>query len=180
MATTRTPRDAWVKQGLRALAKGGPDAVRIEVLARELGVTKGGFYWHFDDRQALLQEVLDAWEHWVIDDAIEHIEAKGGDPRARLRELFSIAGSAGSRTDLSVRDWARKDRAVARRLKRIDSRRMDYLRSLFSGICDDAEEVEARSLLTMALFIANPFLDVSHGERTRGDVMRAAQAYLLS
>ena len=54
MASTRTPRSSWIDAGLRALAAGGPDAVRIEPLARALGVTKGGFYWHFDDRWALL------------------------------------------------------------------------------------------------------------------------------
>ena len=52
----------WIDEGLRALAGGGPDAVRIEPLAQALGVTKGGFYWHFDDRRALLDEMLDAWE----------------------------------------------------------------------------------------------------------------------
>ncbi|HYP55470.1 MAG TPA: helix-turn-helix domain-containing protein, partial [Solirubrobacterales bacterium] len=50
MPATRTPRTAWVEEGLRALATGGPDAVRVEALARALGVTKGGFYWHFDGR----------------------------------------------------------------------------------------------------------------------------------
>ena len=59
MASTRTPRSSWIDEGLRALAAGGPDAVRIESLARALGVTKGGFYWHFDDRRALLAEMLD-------------------------------------------------------------------------------------------------------------------------
>ena len=50
VAVTRTPRTGWIDDGLRALAAGGPDAVRIETLAQTLGVTKGGFYWHFTDR----------------------------------------------------------------------------------------------------------------------------------
>jgi AcrR family transcriptional regulator len=59
---TRTPRSQWIEAGLRALAAGGPDGVRIEPLAQALGVTRGGFYWHFDDRRALLDEMLDTWE----------------------------------------------------------------------------------------------------------------------
>jgi AcrR family transcriptional regulator len=43
-APTRTLRSSWIEEGLRALAAGGPDAVRIEPLARALGVTRGGFY----------------------------------------------------------------------------------------------------------------------------------------
>ena len=61
MAVSRTPRGRWVEEGLRALGDGGLDAVRIEPLAQAIGVTKGGFYWHFADRGALLDEVLDAW-----------------------------------------------------------------------------------------------------------------------
>ena len=61
-APTRTPRHWWIEEGLRALAAGGPDAVRIDPLAKALGVTRGGFYWHFEDRGALLEEMLDTWE----------------------------------------------------------------------------------------------------------------------
>src|SRR4030081_4116826 len=93
MAVTRTPPGKWVDEGLRALAAGGPDAVRIEPLARALGVTKGGFYWHFDDRRALLEEMLDAWERVSIDDVIERVEGEGGDARAKLRRLLARATS---------------------------------------------------------------------------------------
>ncbi|HYZ62080.1 MAG TPA: helix-turn-helix domain-containing protein, partial [Acetobacteraceae bacterium] len=58
MAPARTPRDRWIAGGLQALAGGGPDAVRIELLARTLGVSKGGFYGYFDNRGALLDEML--------------------------------------------------------------------------------------------------------------------------
>jgi AcrR family transcriptional regulator len=54
MARARTPRSHWIGAGLDALATGGPEAMRVEALAQALGVTKGSFYWHFDDRGALL------------------------------------------------------------------------------------------------------------------------------
>src|SRR5436190_17169162 len=59
---TRTPPSKWIEEGLRALGAGGPDAVRVEALARTLGVTKGGFYNYFDNRPALLYGMLDTWE----------------------------------------------------------------------------------------------------------------------
>src|SRR5258707_9528001 len=92
-AITRTPRSRWIEEGLRALAAGGPDAVRIETLAQALGVTKGGFYWHFDGRPALLEEMLDAWERVATDEVIHSIEGPGGDARAKLRRLFALAVS---------------------------------------------------------------------------------------
>ena len=79
-APTRTPRASWIEEGLRALAAGGPDAVRIELLAQALGVTRGGFYWHFDDRRALLEEILDAWERASVDEVIERVESEGREP----------------------------------------------------------------------------------------------------
>ena len=78
-APTRTPRSEWINQGLRALAAGGPDAVRIEPLAQALGVTRGGFYWHFSDRRALLEEMLDTWERVTTEEVTERLEREGGD-----------------------------------------------------------------------------------------------------
>src|SRR5260370_9850466 len=80
-----TPRSRWIEEGLRALAAGGPDAVRVEALAQALGVTKGGFYGHFADRNALLEEMLDSWERMSTDEVLERVERHGGDVRARLR-----------------------------------------------------------------------------------------------
>lgn len=173
MAATRTPRSSWIEAGLSALADGGPDAVRVEPLAKALGVTKGGFYWHFADRGALLGEMLDAWERTSVDEVIEEVESGAGDERARLLRLFALARSSGSailRTDLAVRDWARRDEAVAARLRRVDDRRMEYMRTLFRGICDDEDEVEARCLLAFSLFVGSHFIAAGHGPRRRADV----------
>jgi len=181
-APSRTPRTSWIQEGLRALGVGGPDAVRIEKLAQVLGVTKGGFYWHFDDRRALLEEMLDAWERLVVDEVMERVEGGGGDARAKLRRLFALASSSRDlmKIELAVREWARRDKAVARRLRRIDNRRMDYMRSLFAAFCTDEDEVEVRCMLVMSLFIANHFMAADHGARSRADVLKLAFSGLLA
>ncbi len=184
MALTRTPRTSWIQEGLRALGIGGPDAVRIETLAQALGVTKGGFYWHFDDRRALLEEMLDAWERVMIDEAIERVEGEGGDARAKLRRLFALASSSEARgllrIDLAVRDWARRDKAVARRLRRVDNRRMEYMRPLFRAFCRDEDEVEVRCMIAFSLFIGSRFVAADHGARSRADVLELALRRLLA
>jgi len=184
MALTRTPRTSWIQEGLRALGIGGPDAVRIETLAQALGVTKGGFHWHFDDRRALLEEMLDAWERVMIDEAIERVEGEGGDARAKLRRLFALASSSEARgllrIDLAVRDWARRDKAVARRLRRVDNRRMEYMRPLFRAFCRDEDEVEVRCMIAFSLFIGNRFVAADHGARSRADVLELALRRLLA
>jgi AcrR family transcriptional regulator len=179
-APTRTPRTSWIDEGLRALAAGGPEAVRIEPLAQTLGVTKGGFYWHFNDRPALLEEMLDAWERAGVDEVIERVEGAGGDARAKLRRLSAIAGSSGEglRIDLAVRDWARRDKRVAKRLKRVDNRRMDYTRSLFGAFCPDEDDVEVRCMLFYSLWIGGHFIAADHGGRSRADVVALALRWL--
>ncbi len=180
MVFTRTPRSGWIDEGLRALAAGGPAAVRIESLARALGVSKGGFYWHFDDRQALLEELLDTWERVSIDEVIERVETGGGDARARLRRLFALASSSEGvlATDLAVRDWSRRDPAVAERLRRADNRRMEYMRSLFAAFCPDEDDVEVRCMLAFSLWIGNHFVAADHGQRSRADVLGLASRRL--
>jgi AcrR family transcriptional regulator len=178
---TRTPPSKWIEEGLRALAAGGPDAVRVEALARALGVTKGGFYRHFDARPALLDEMLDTWERLGVDRVIERVEDGGGDARARLRRLFALTSSTGDlvKIELAIRDWARRDRAVAKRLRRVDNRRTDYLRSLFRGLCADEDEVELRCLIALGLFIGVPAIAADRGPRRRADLHKQAWERLV-
>ncbi|HEY1523260.1 MAG TPA: helix-turn-helix domain-containing protein [Solirubrobacteraceae bacterium] len=179
-APTRTPRASWVQEGLRALGEGGPDAVRIEKLAQALGVTKGGFYWHFAGRGELLVEMLDAWERLMIDEAIERVEAGGGDARAKLRRLSVLGGSGGDliKIELAMRDWARRDEEVAGRVRRMDNRRMEYMRSLFAAFCPDEDEIEVRCMLLLSLWVANPLIAADHGARRRADVVKRALSRL--
>jgi AcrR family transcriptional regulator len=173
-APTRTPRSSWIEEGLRALAAGGPDAVRIEPLAQALGVTRGGFYWHFEHRRALLEEILDAWERLSVDEVIERVQSEGGDARAKLLRLSAIAASSDEplRIDLAVRDWARREQTVAERLRRVDNRRMDYMRSLFGAFCPNEDDVEARCMVFYSLWIGSHFIAADHGARSRADVLR--------
>jgi AcrR family transcriptional regulator len=180
-APTLTPRSSWIEEGLRALAAGGPDAVRIELLARALGVSRGGFYWQFGDRRALLEEILDTWERLGVDEVIERVESAGGDARAKLRRLSGLAGSSDEplrieplRIDLAVRDWARREQTVAERLRRVDNRRMEYLRSLFGAFCADEDDVEARCMVFYSLWIGSDFIAADHGARSRADVVKLA------
>jgi AcrR family transcriptional regulator len=181
-APTRTARTSWIDEGLRALALGGPDAVRIEALAQALGVTKGGFYWHFDGRSALMEEMLDTWERLMLDEVIARVEGEGGDARAKLRRLFALGSSVGylMNIELAIRDWARRDHAVAERLRRVDNRRMEYMRSLFGAFCPDDDEVEVRCLLAFSLFTGSRFVTADHGTRRRADVLNLALMRLLA
>lgn len=180
-APTRTPRARWIEVALQALATGGPEAVRVDLLAKTLGVTRGGFYWHFDNRGALLEEMLDTWERMGTDEVIERVENEGGDARTKVVRAGVLTFSdALLPIDLAVRDWARRDPAVAERLRRVDNRRMDYARSLFGAFCDNEDDIEARSMLAFSLAVGNHFLAADHGGRSRQDVLELAIGRLMA
>jgi AcrR family transcriptional regulator len=182
----KTPPEAWVDAGLTALAEGGPDAIRIEALAASLGVTKGGFYGEFADRNALVERVLDTWEQAVVDDVISRIENTDDDPRTKLRHLFELArGRSGAvgrglAVELAIRDWARRSPGVSERLRRVDDRRMAYLRTLFRQISIDENDAEARSFLVLSLFVGNSLITAEHDGRSRREVIDHALESLLS
>lgn len=182
VGATRTPRDRWVEEGLRALAAGGPDAVRVEGLAKKLGVTKGGFYGYFADRDALLEAMLDAWERESTDEVIDRVEREGGDPRTKIQRAGVLTFSSDRLLpiDLAIRDWARRDEAVAERLRRVDNRRMALLREMIGTFCSDADEVEARSLLAFCVAIGEHFLAADHGDLSRAQVLVRAADLLLN
>ena len=176
----RTPKTTWVDAGLRALAAGGPDAVRIEPLAKSLGVTRGGFYGHFHDRAALLDTMLDRWECAATDEVREQVEHRGGDARTKVRRAGALTFSDELLPiELAIRDWARHDPEVAARLKRVDNRRMEYLRQLFGEFCAE-DEVEGRAVLAFSLAIGYHFIAADHGALDRSDAIELAVKQLLA
>ena len=181
MATARTPRHSWIEAGLRALAGGGPDAVRIESLARAQGVTKGGFYGYFPDRRALLEEMLDTWERRSTAEVIERVEREGGDAMARGRRAAALTFSDELLPiDLAVRDWARREPAVAERLRRVDNQRMDYLRALLAAFCTDEDDLEVRCMIAFSAAIGGHLIAADHRGRSRQDIRTLISRRLFS
>ena len=150
------------------------------VAANVLDVTRGGFYWHFPSRQAFLDEMLDTWEHRSTEEVLERVEQEGGEARDKVRRAGMLTFSKELLPiDLAVRDWARRDSSVAKRLKRVDNRRMEYLRLLIGEFTDDPEDVEARGMLAFALAIGNHFIAADHNGRSRRQVLERATQRLL-
>jgi AcrR family transcriptional regulator len=120
-------REEWIGAATAALADGGVDAVRVEAQARSLGVTKGSFYWHFPDRAALLEAVLERWERG----ARGLLEAAGAQatPQQRMAALFrGLPRPAAGLPDAEVHAWARRERGVAERVAEVERERVVFLK----------------------------------------------------
>jgi AcrR family transcriptional regulator len=173
MAIARTPRDAWIRAALQALAEGGPESVRVEVLAKQLGVSKGGFYGYFEGRGQLLAEALGLWEREAAQAVIDEVEQSHGEPLERLHSLFGSvrARSDIARAEFAVREWARRDPDVAARLRRVDRARLDYLRGLHYELTGDAAEAAARAAVTIGVWLAGHYMRFDTGTFSHDDVL---------
>jgi hypothetical protein len=96
-----------------------------------------------------------------------------------VRRLFDLAPTADFAVELALREWARRDRSVARRVRSVDRRRMAWLRSVFGQLTSDPDEIEARSMLAYSLLIGGWFIVDQPDRRTRLEQLRQAREHLL-
>ena len=141
---------AWIDCALQVLTERGIDGVRVEVLAKQLGVTKGSFYWHFTDRSALLAEVLQTWRKRETLGIIERLESTHEPAMTRLSRLLRVqfdAQKAEAEIELSIRLWARRDTHAAQALQEVDELRLRYIAKLLAEIGTDEDAIDARAVL---------------------------------
>ena len=129
----------WIWAGFRALVQGGPQALRVEPIARELATTKGSFYWHFADAAALRTGMLETWEQVATTDITTSVRQSGLPAREQLLllvEKVSISPNAeagGDAVEPAIRDWSRTDFMARQMLERVDRQRLDDLRDFFAA-----------------------------------------------
>ncbi|WP_237155219.1 TetR/AcrR family transcriptional regulator [Oryzibacter oryziterrae] len=161
--------ESWIMAGFRALAAGGPAAIKVEALAREIGATKGSFYWHFKDAAALKGAMLAAWKQAATEEVIA-ATAQQDDAESRLMALMAMAAAepgpqwAGRLAEPAIRDWARYEPAVKAFVETIDRQREAYVAQLFQEL--GADEARARTLgaLLYAAYVGRSHMDRLAGE----------------
>ncbi|MFL5296666.1 MAG: TetR/AcrR family transcriptional regulator [Phenylobacterium sp.] len=174
----------WVAAGLDALAEGGIDGVRVEVVAQRLGVTKGGFYRRYRDRRALLEAMLAAWVEGRIA-AIRRQSEEGGEaPADRLRgfiRLFSARQNVqGLAIELAMRQWARSDAAAAAAVARVDEARLAIVSGLYEQLGFPRAEAQARGVIIYSFLFGEGLLFLDLDTAAREAMMEACAEALVS
>lgn len=167
--SNRLKKSDWVQHGLKSLTRNGIDAVRVERLARDLSVTKGSFYWHFKDRNALLNAMLAEWKRRATGAVIDEVRAQGGSATQQLRTLFEIVTQADGRLDIAIRTWAAHDKMAARALRSIDQQRLQFTEQLFCDVGFSKSEARARSRFAYNALIGQYTMGVSGAARSGAD-----------
>ena len=141
-------RDVWLKKALDVLFAHGIAQVKIEVLARKLKLTKGSFYWHFENRDDLLRSMVDWWRDNQLR-FISGLNHATDDPAGMIKAVIEFTQhTEDSRHDIAMREFARFNKFAARAVVEVDERRIAYLAELFRAAkFSDAEAVlRARAL----------------------------------
>jgi AcrR family transcriptional regulator len=134
--------DDWILAAFARLSSEGVDSVRVEVLARDMGVSKGSFYWHFQDREELLSKLLARWDEgeaaWL-----ERAAADG--QSAATRWALFVERSADperARLEVAIRNWSRRDHQVAARASAIERMKAQFIAGVLrdTGFARDAAE----------------------------------------
>ena len=149
-----TPRD-WAAAALDALAHGGIEAISVEPLAAQLGATKGSFYWHFKNRDALVEAALELWEESRTDAVIRELE-RLPDPATRLKVLLQAGLQVGPTERVEMALLANPSHPVAlRRMRRVAKRRLAYLSDQLEALGWDRDEARDRAVLLDYVYIGN-------------------------
>lgn len=145
----------WVRAGLEALIESGVEAVKITKLAERLGVTRGSFYWHFRDREDILQALIEYWERKNTR-SILAAAAQGPDLLGSVLALMEVwidAELYDPPLELSIRGWGRSDPDLRARIHAADDARIAALTQMYlqAGRSPEQAVVAARNIYYMQM-----------------------------
>ena len=144
----KTSPKAWLRAAKKALILEGHSGVKIDHIAKTLGVTRGGFYHNFKSRTELMDRLL---EDWATSNELVPEMANVDSPERAMAWLDGITMHMIAEKDYSpafemaIREWARVDRKVMRVVDRVDAKRIGRLTRLFSALGCDADEAPIRA-----------------------------------
>ena len=144
----RTSKTEWLETALSVFEGEGSAAVKIERLAKELKTSRSGFYWHFQDRDELLQDMLEYWRREYTEVVIKNFKQQDmGAKEALYHVMQMIDEHKLIRFEVHMRAWADNDPAVEKIVTDIYQERFVFLRGLFSNMGFTGCDLEMRARL---------------------------------
>jgi AcrR family transcriptional regulator len=150
-ANTKLGRQDWVQAALETFIEKGIKAVKVDVLAKSLQITRGSFYWHFKNLDDLLEAIIQEWQAVNTEDVIQEVEKISGTPSQQLLNLLEIASKDDDRLEKAMRIWAIHDTRAMESIERVDIQRLKYLQHLFSQIGFSKVDSEIRARVVYAV-----------------------------
>lgn len=174
----RGSADLWLDAAYERLIAGGVEAVKILPLAKDLGLSRTSFYWHFSDRDALLAGIVDRWQAQNTGNLQARCAAPADTICAALFNLFDCwidAALFDAKLDLAIRNWARTDSALQARVEAADTARITAISDMFQRF--GFSETQARTRAHTVIFTQVGYYTMALGECIP-DRLRAMPAYV--
>jgi AcrR family transcriptional regulator len=143
----RVTKDQWLAKAMELFAAVGEDGLRIDILAKEVGVAKASFYCHFNGRDDLLNHLLNFWIHEHTGVITSNTLLLSMPPKQRLMAMMDMSYEQNlGEFDIHFLAWARKDQVIAKKVKQTLQVRYDFFKTALEelGFSDDELEMRAR------------------------------------
>jgi AcrR family transcriptional regulator len=147
MMRERLTAQDWIDFALKALAHEGFAVLKADVLARKMGISRGSFYWHFDDLAAFHAGVIAHWKQTATEAIIADIE-RYESPEERMDALLRRAFGHRGSLETRMRSWAENNKEAARAVRDVDQRRLVYIEHLLqdAGVATSLSATRAQLL----------------------------------
>ena len=124
-SSTRLTAEDWLQAGYTLLAEQGVRALKVESLCRQVGVTRGSFYWHFEDMNSYRAALVESWNTFLEQrSAIPGPDHSELPPRERLSAMMiALVSPQHWMLERAMREWARTDQTAAANVREADRRR---------------------------------------------------------
>jgi AcrR family transcriptional regulator len=147
----RSTREDWLKLALQILVRDGIDRVKIQIMAKQLNVSRSSFYWFFKDPQDLYDQMLDHWLTKNTGPIIQRSLRPANSISEAILNIFECWVNEelfDPHLDVAIRLWARRAPEVLKVIASADRQRLAALTGMFSnhGFSDEDAVVRARVL----------------------------------
>lgn len=166
----RGSKTIWLRAAYDVLVDQGVGSVKVMPLAKHLGLTRTGFYWHFKDRDALLDAIIACWEAKNTGNLIARTQAYAETICEAMFNLFDCwldDELFDAKLDLAIRNWARTDAALQARLDIADRNRRDALIKMFIRFGFEPELAKVRALSILYTQIGYISMQIIEPQETR-------------
>ena len=175
--TKRLNKLQWLEHGLRTLASTGPNALRAELLAKSLGVTRGSFYWHFSNLQDFHRELLNLWKIRTTDTVIDEIENATEGP-GRLHSLLTRSFASTQTLERAIRSWAFDSKDAAKTIASVDDLRLSYIADILKSSAIDEADQKLRANMLYWAYVGRVVMDNASDKWSDKDTEKLAQLFL--
>lgn len=178
LSRQRGSKDLWLDTAYEVLVSDGIGAVKVMALAKKLNLSRTGFYWFFADLKELHIAMIERWETKNSGNLVERCNRSAANICEGLFNLMDCwldPSLFDARLDLAIRNWARIDSDLHRRVTEADSLRIGAIADLFQRHGFSSDQAHVRSLTVVYTQIGYISMEV---EEARHDRLARVQHYV--